>query len=105
MPLNDDILLGRHQREEARWLILRVLYMSHPVQASEAIILRTLSSVELPVTTANIRRELSYLEDKGLLAVVSKKQSNWQSRITAYGMDVVEYAKDAPAGIARPDEA
>ena len=105
MPPQDDIQLERHQREEARWLILRVLDAARPFNASENIVSKTLASSELPVTPSGIRRELTYLEDKGLLAIASRKVPVWHAKLTAYGVDVVEYTKDAPPGIARPDEA
>lgn len=104
MPPSDEVMLERHQREEARWLMLRVLYMARPFQASETVILRGLTSADLPVTVVNIRRELDYLASKGLIEIVSKKRNVWQAKLTAYGVDVVEYAKDAPAGIDRPEE-
>lgn len=104
MPPLDDIPLARHVREEARWLILRMLYMARPVGTSESIMLKGLVGAELPVTANNVRVELCYLEDKHLIVFSSKKTPNWQCKITSYGVDVVEYAKDAPVGIARPEE-
>ncbi len=105
MPPSDEIQLDRHIREEARWLILRTLYMARPVGAPESIILRGLTGADLPVTTTNVRNELQYLADKSLIVLDIKRRSGWLAKLSAYGVDVCEYAKDAPVGILRPDEA
>ena len=105
MPPSDDIQLDRHVREEARWLILRTLYMARPVGAPESLILRGLTGADLPVTMTNIRNELHYLADKGLIALDTKRRAGWHAKLSAYGVDVCEHAKDAPVGITRPDEA
>lgn len=105
MPSPDEIQLERHQREESRWYLLRILYMARPYSLTEAIILKSLMGADLPVTPNGLRQELDYLGSKGLVEVTTKKAGVWRAKIGAYGIDVVEYAKDAPAGIARPDEA
>lgn len=104
MPSPDEAQLERHVREEARWLILRTLYWARPTGAPESLIMRGLKEADLPVTTSNVRNELTYLADKGLLVLDPKRRGGWHAKITAYGVDVNEYAKDAPIGIARPDE-
>lgn len=104
MPSFDDIQLERNIREEARWLILRTLYIGRPVGAPESLILRGLINAGLPVTSTNVRNELGYLADKGLLTVNQRQRNSWHAMISAYGVDVVEYAKESPAGITRPDE-
>lgn len=104
MSPTDEVQLDRFQREEARWLTLRALHMACPGPLSDNNILRGLVAAALPASLTSVRRDLDYLASKSLIELVTKKQSMWVAKLTAYGTDVVEYAKDAPAGIARPDE-
>lgn len=104
MQHSDDIHLERQEREEARWLILRTLYLARPTGSTETIILGGLKRSGLGVNNKNVRNELDYLVDKGLVTFVNRKGTNWFAKISAYGVDVVEFTKDAPLGIARPDE-
>jgi Fe2+ or Zn2+ uptake regulation protein len=105
MPSPDEIQLERHQREESRWYLLRILYMARPYSLTETTVLKSLQGADLPITPNVLRQELDYLAAKGLVDIVTKKGGVWRAKLAAYGIDVVEYAKDAPAGIARPDEA
>lgn len=49
-----------------------------------------------------MRRELTYLRDLGLVELEGEDSENWFGKLTAKGVDVVEYTTLAPAGIARP---
>lgn len=98
----DMIDFEQKQREEARWRILRVLDAGRPIAVSENIVWRVLADVKLPLTVNMLRRELSYLKDLGLLDLEGADNETWYARLTAAGVDVVEYTAAAPAGIARP---
>jgi hypothetical protein len=98
----DPIDLEQKHREEARWRILRVLDAGRPIAVSETIVWRVLADIKLPLTLNTLRRELSYLKDLGLLELEGEENETWYARLTAAGVDVVEYTTTAPAGIARP---
>ena len=98
----DMIDLEQKQREEARWRILRVLDAGRPIAVSETIVWRVLADIKLALTLNNLRRELTYLKDLGLLELEGEENETWYARLTANGVDVVEYTVAAPAGIARP---
>jgi hypothetical protein len=102
MNHSDNIDIQKHQRQEARWLILRVLYAGQPIGASEKMIIGALADASVHIDTDVVHRELAYLEDKGLLKVDDQVASSWYAKLTAAGSDVVEYVAPAPAGIARP---
>jgi len=93
--------LEQKQREEARWRILRVLDAGRPIAVSEHIIRRVLDDVRLPLGPSGVRRELDYLQNLGLLEI-EDDAGDWFSKLTAAGVDVVEYNAPAPRGIARP---
>lgn len=100
--MNDALNLEQKQREEARWRILRVLDAGRPIAVSETIVWRVLTDVKLPLSLTAVRRELGYLRDCGLAEIESEDSDTWLARLTAAGVDVVEYNATAPPGIARP---
>lgn len=94
--------LEQKQREEARWRILRVLDAGRPIAVSESIVWRVLHDIRLPMSANSVRRELAYLQDLSLIEIEGENSETWLARLTARGVDVVEYTLEAPAGIARP---
>jgi hypothetical protein len=94
--------LEQKQRDEARWRILRVLDAGRPISVSETIVWRVLHDIRLPMSINGVRRELFYLRDLGLIVIEGDDTEIWLARLTARGVDVVEYTIEAPVGIARP---
>ena len=94
--------LEQKQREEARWRILRVLDAGRPISVSENIVWRVLHDIRLPMSMSAVRREIDYLRNLGLIAVEDEDTPTWFAKLTARGVDVVEYTLAAPAGVARP---
>ena len=99
-----EIDLQRHQRQEARWRILRVLDSGRPIKSSETLIGSVLHDLDLPISPSQIRRELRYLAGKGLVTLFKTSEPTWMAELTSEGIDVVEYTADCPAGIARPQQ-
>ncbi len=97
-----SIDLEQKQREEARWRILRVLDAGRPIAVSENIVWRVLHDVRLPMSITGVRREFDYLRNLGLIEVENELSETWFAKLTARGVDVVEYTLDAPPGVARP---
>jgi hypothetical protein len=98
----DGLDLEQRQREEARWRILRVVDAGRPIAVSEQIVWRVLTDLKIALSLNQLRRELSYLQDLGLLELDGEDCDIWFAKLTAQGVDVVEYTAKAPAGIARP---
>jgi Fe2+ or Zn2+ uptake regulation protein len=98
----DAIDLEQKNREEARWRMLRVVDAGRPIAVSEQIIWRVLADIKLSLSLNTVRRELSYLRDLGLLELEGENGETWFAKLTASGVDVVEYNFPAPAGVARP---
>ncbi|MFZ0660072.1 MAG: hypothetical protein WBE78_16755 [Candidatus Binataceae bacterium] len=98
----DAIDLEQKQREEARWRMLRVIDAGRPSVVSEQIIWRVLIDIKLPFSLNAVRRELSYLADLDLIELEGQETGTWFARLTARGVDMVEYNQAAPAGVARP---
>jgi hypothetical protein len=94
--------LEQKQREEARWRILRVLDAGRPIAVSENIVWRVLHDIRLPMSVSTVRREIDYLRGLGLIEIEGADTETWYAKLTAQGVDVVEYTLAAPAGVARP---
>ncbi|HXZ87155.1 MAG TPA: hypothetical protein VEF07_01205 [Candidatus Binataceae bacterium] len=94
--------LEQKQREEARWRTLRVLDAGRPIAVSENIVWRVLNDVRLTLSLSALRRELDYLRTLGLLEIEGQETGTWYARLTASGVDVVEYTVSAPPGVGRP---
>jgi hypothetical protein len=100
--MSDVMDLEQRQREEARWRILRVVDAGRPIAVSEQIIWRVLADIKLALSLNQLRRELSYLRDLGLVELEGEGTETWFVKLTAGGVDLVEYNAKAPAGVARP---
>jgi hypothetical protein len=73
----------------------------------ELYIWRVLNDLEFFSSIESLRVELDYLEKKGLINNVRKKQSlgfEWMSGLTAVGTDYVQYVSADIPGIARPPQ-
>jgi DNA-binding transcriptional ArsR family regulator len=98
----DGIDLEQKNREEARWRMLRVVDAGRPIAVSEQIVWRVLADIKLSLSLNTVRRELAYLRDLGLLELEGEGSETWFAKLTASGVDVVEYNFPSPAGVARP---
>ncbi len=89
-------------RETARWYILVCVNAGRPHPVAEPLILSTLQGIPLQVSARDLRRELDYLEDRGLLTLARNEAAPWSAEITRDGVDLVEYTTPLQPGIARP---
>ncbi len=96
--------IDQKRHEEARWRLLRILDAGRPIGISESVASRVLAEIKLDGSRDAVRRDLDYLRDLGLIRIeVSDLDGEtWHARLTADGVDVVEYTTASPAGIARP---
>lgn len=97
-----DVDLDKAHREQARWRVIKVLDAGRPEPVSEMIVLQVLHDATLPITPHGLRRELDYLEDRGLVTIKGRHGPVWSAELTHLGVDVVEYTVECLPGIARP---
>ena len=98
LPLDPE----KSARETLRWLILLTLDAARPLGASELLILNTVTQV-LPETTAReLRRQLSYLAERGQVHLEGQDGPQWRATLNRYGIDIIEYTIPCEPGIARP---
>ncbi|HHE3720922.1 hypothetical protein ROV65_03290 [Pasteurella multocida] len=94
----------QNKKEHIRWLILLTLDHARPIGAVESLLLSTIQTVPMQLTMIELRRELDYLQDKGLLEIKGRDTARWHAKLTSAGVDVVEYTAPAGNGIARPEK-
>lgn len=90
------------RRETIRWQILLTLYNARPIGAFESIILSVIQSEYPDATQTEVRRELSYLQDRETTRIEKRPDNRWWCELKRRGVDLVEYAVDCEPGIARP---
>lgn len=96
--------LVKARREGMRWLLLTALNNARPLGAMDQLML-TVTQDMFPDATANeLHQQLEYLEDKKLVDIEKRPDGHWHSKLSATGVDVVEYTEHCPAGIARPQK-
>lgn len=94
--------MEKARREELRWLILQALNAAQPVGAAETIVKNAIESVVLDVTVLEIRTQLDYLAERGLVTITHRDSPVWYAKANRHGIDIVEYTVECLPGIARP---
>lgn len=93
---------ARDRREGLRWNILKMLHMSAPYTAGESQIINVMRGIYADISPDELRKQLDYLADRGLIDVVKAPHGQWFADIGRFGTDIVEYTVDCDPGIARP---
>ena len=99
-PLIDEAMLPA-----ARWDILRTLRIGGHLGATERMIREVLVAGYLGITQHWLRDQLTYLEDRKLVAIERHAIDPWRVVLTRHGYDVADYQVPCEAGIRRPPRA
>ena len=94
--------LDRQRREFMRWVLLLALYNARPLGAWEEVLVSTMQGVYDDATKREVRVELDYLDERGLVKIKRHPDGRWFAELTRGGIDFTEYTVDAEPGIARP---
>lgn len=94
--------IQKSRRENLRWYILLALDSARPLGASEQVIYSAVQPIVPDLTQLELRREMDYLDERGLIEVSGRDGQAWLGKLTRHGMDIVEYTQPCDAGIARP---
>ncbi len=97
-----SIEMERARRETIRWIALDALNHGRPYAVAEPLILSAIQGVPVQCTALELRRELDYLEERGLAKLHRLEGAPWTAELTRAGVDVVEYTVAVEPGIARP---
>lgn len=94
--------IEKQRREQLRWLMLSALDAARPLGANEHLVLSVVRELIQDLTPRELRRELDYLEERGLVKLAQKDTPAWHAELTRDGIDVTEYTVECDPGIARP---
>ena len=92
------------RRESLRWYLILALYNARPEEVCEEVVQTTMRAIYPDVTPLEVRQQLDYLEDRGLLKLRKEPSGRGWSDLTRYGVDMAEYTIDCAPGIARPEK-
>lgn len=99
MLKSDEIHL--EEVKTIRRCILVMLNTAGIVGANETLIKNFLQSSGFVVLAHEVRRHLEYLDQLKAVEILDKDRATWVAKILPYGVDIVEFAVKAPAGIAK----
>jgi hypothetical protein len=91
-------------REDMRGRILQALYLGQPFGLNEAVVQAIVSDIFQTATEIEVRRELDYLEERGLITIGDKHRQAWFAKLTRGGVDVFERTVPCDPGIRLPKE-
>lgn len=94
--------VAKVRREMMRWNIILTLNNARPIGAAEELILSVVQAISPDATPVEVRRELSYLEGRGLVKIEDAHTGHWFAELTHIGVDLAEYTAECDPGIARP---
>jgi len=94
--------INKVRREMMRWNIILTLNNARPIGAAEELILSVVQAISPDATPVEVRRELDYLEERGLVHIDRAPTGHWAADLTRHGVDLAEYTVDCDPGIARP---
>lgn len=95
--------LQKMRREFIRWMLLITLNNARASGgASETLLLAVVQSEYADASAHELRAELDYLEERGLLRIDRLPDGRWHADIGRHGVDIVEYTVACEPGIARP---
>ncbi len=94
--------MAKVRREDIRWQIILTLNNARPIGAYEELVLSVIRTTYLDATPLELRKELDYLADRGLVGLRKEPSGRWAADLTRLGVDVAEYTVECDPGIARP---
>ena len=95
---------ARVRRETLRWYLLLALNNARPEPLCEEVIQSTMRNLYPDVSPIEVRRELDYLADRGLVSLRKEPSGRWWGDLTRHGVDISEYTTECKPGIARPEK-
>jgi len=94
--------IAHARRGAIRWHLLSSAEVSSPQGINTLALLAIVRSVYPDATHQEIRKELNYIEERGLAEIQRDPLDNWFVQLTRDGMDVAQYTVDCDPGIDRP---
>lgn len=97
--------MQRARREGMRWYLLLAMHRGEPVGAGDLILKTIIDDIYENVTVNELHTQMSYLEKCELISLEKTPTHKWHGKLTAVGVNFVEYNADDIDGIKRPPHA
>ncbi|MCU7841924.1 MAG: hypothetical protein KZQ94_21445 [Candidatus Thiodiazotropha sp. (ex Troendleina suluensis)] len=95
---------GHYKNRLRRLRLLQFLSRSYPEPVSDRLLLTLAKEdLELSPNLQKVRRSLTYLEDRGFIAVETRRDDLWIARCLPDGIDYLEGDDPGIDGLAHPD--
>jgi len=94
--------MARARRGAIRWHLISTVNIARPIGIYTEALLPIIQSVYPDTTHQEIRRELDYLEERGLAKIRRDPTDRWFVDLTWAGIDIAEYTAECDPGIDRP---
>ncbi len=78
------------RRKDIRVIAFAAIDAGHPIGANESLILRVLGNVAIACSESELRRELCYLEDKGIIRLDRLDGAPWLARLVGPATGIAE---------------
>lgn len=103
--MNEDTIRlqsARYRREFIRWVLIMAANLNRPTHSTLRMLLGVVQGEFPDATDLEVRRELDYLDSRGLCGVTIDPLGQVSVELTRYGIDIAEYTVACDAGILRP---
>ena len=93
---------AKTRSEFMRWILLLARNINRPTHSTLRFLLQVVRGEYADATEMQVRRELDYLDSRGIAKVFTDTLGQVSANLTRHGIDLAEYTVPVEPGIARP---
>ena len=93
---------AKTRSEFMRWILLLAMNINRPTHSTLRCLLQVVRGEYADATEMQVRRELDYLDSRGIAKVFPDTLGQVSGNLTRHGIDLAEYTVPVEPGIARP---
>ena len=93
---------AKTRSEFMRWILLLAMNINRPTHSTLRFLLQVVRGEYADATEMQVRRELDYLDSRGIAKVFTDTLGQVSADLTCHGIDLAEYTVPVEPGIARP---
>lgn len=93
---------AKTRSEFMRWILLLAMNINRPTHSTLRFLLQVVRGEYADATEMQVRRELDYLDSRGIAKVFTDTLGQVSANLTRHGIDLTEYTVPVEPGIARP---
>jgi len=90
------------RKEHMRWILVVALNNARPMGCYDSTALWTVQAEYPDAGSQELRRELDYLADTGVIDLRKESNGRWAAKLNQRGVNLAEYNTACEPGIGRP---